>query len=87
MGTLAKLLAGKEIPTPEHLYWADVEGDIEDVNGILRITAIRVSYHLKVDKNKVRAAKESFENYIARCPAAQSIINCIKIKDELLIEK
>lgn len=87
MGTLAKLLASKEIPTPEHLYWADVEGDIEDVHGILRITAIRVSYHLKVNENRAHDAKESFANYIAQCPAAQSIINCIKIKDELLIEK
>ena len=32
MGTLATVLAGKKIPTPEERYWADVEGDIEDVN-------------------------------------------------------
>jgi len=87
MGTLATLLARKGIPTPETLYWADVEGDIENVNGVLRITAIRVKYHLKVAEDKLVDAKESFSNYITRCPAAQSVIGCIKIKDELIIEK
>jgi hypothetical protein len=87
MGTLAKLLASREIPTTEHLYWADVEGDIEDVDGILRITAIRVNYHLKVSENKMNDAKDSFSGYITQCPAAQSVMNCIKIEDELFIEK
>jgi len=87
MGTLAALLANKGIPTPENLYWTDVAGEIEDVDGVLKITAIRVSYHLKVPEDKVADAKESFSNYITRCPAAQSVIGCIKLKDELIIEK
>ena len=87
MGTLATLMAGKKIPTPESLYWADVEGDIENVNGVLNITTIRVKYHLKVSEDKVADAKESFANYITRCPAAQSVIGCIKLEDELVIEK
>jgi hypothetical protein len=87
MGTLATLMAGKKIPTPESLYWADVEGDIENVNGVLKITTIRVKYHLKVSEDKVADAKESFANYITRCPAAQSVIGCIKLEDELVIEK
>jgi len=87
MGTLATLMAGKKIPTPESLYWADVEGDIENVNGVLKITTIRVKYHIKVSDDKVADAKECFANYITRCPAAQSVIGCIKLEDELIIEK
>jgi len=87
MGTLATLMAGKKIPTPESLYWADVEGDIENVNGVLKITTVRVKYHLKVSADKVADAKESFANYITRCPAAQSVTGCIKLEDELVIEK
>ncbi len=86
MGTLATVMGRKKIPTPEHLYWADVEGDVEDVNGVLRLTAIRVKYHLKVDKDREADARESFANYITGCPAAQSVIGCIKIEDELSIE-
>jgi hypothetical protein len=87
MGTLATLMAGKKIPTPESLYWADVEGDIENVSGVLKITTIRVKYHLKVTEDKVPEAKESFSTYINHCPAAQSVIGCIKIEDELCLEK
>lgn len=87
MGTLATVLAGKKIQTFEHLYWAEVEGDIENVSGILKITTIRVKYHLKVAEDKVPEARESLSNYITYCPAAQSVIGCIKIEHELIIEK
>ena len=87
MGTLATLLAGKKIPTPEDRYWADVEGDIENVNGVLRITEIRVRYHLKVPKGKVAEAEEGFSSYLQRCPAAQSVTGCIRIKDHMMTEE
>ena len=87
MGTLAALLANQGIDTPENVYWAEVVGEIEDVNGVLKITNIRVGYHLKVSEDKVADAKECFSNYITQCPAAQSVIGCIKIKDELIIEQ
>jgi hypothetical protein len=87
MGTLATVLAGKKIPTPEDRYWADVEGDIENVNNVLKITQIRVKYHLKVPQEKVAESKEAFSSYLIRCPAAQSVIGCINIHDELKIEE
>jgi len=87
MGTLATVMAGKKIATPESRYWADVEGDIENVNGVLKITRIRVQYHLKVPADKAAEARESFASYITRCPAAESVIGCIDLKDELFIEE
>ncbi len=87
MGTLARFLAEKKIATPEEFYWADVEGDIENVNRVLKITQIRVNYHLKLDPKKVADAKEAFSSYLTSCPAAQSVIGCIDIKDQLLVEE
>ncbi len=87
MGTLARFLAEKKIATPEELYWADVEGDIENVNNVLKITQIRVNYHLKVDPKKVPQAREAFSSYLTSCPAAQSVIGCISIKDQLMVEE
>jgi len=87
MGTLASVLARKQIPTPEDRYWADVEGDIENVNGVLKITQIRVTYHLKVPKGKGEEVKEAFSSYLTFCPAAQSVIGCINIKDDIRIEE
>ena len=85
MGTLARVLAGKGIQTPEERYWADVEGDIENVNNVLRITRIKVKYHLKVPKGKADDAREAHFSYLALCPAAQSVIGCIQISDEATI--
>jgi organic hydroperoxide reductase OsmC/OhrA len=87
MGTLARLLAEKKIPSPEDRYWSNVEGDIENVNNVLKITQIRVRYHLKVEKEKVEEAREAFSSYLNSCPAAQSVIGCIHIKDDLVIEE
>ncbi len=87
MGTLARFLAEKRIPTPEELYWADVEGDIENVKNVLKITQIRVKYRLKVPKGKTGDAREAFSAYIASCPAAQSVIGCIQLKDDLQVEE
>lgn len=86
MGTLARFLAEKQIPTPEDRYWAEVEGEIENVNKVLKITQIRVKYHLKVPKGKEEDAKHALSTYLTSCPAAQSVIGCIQIKDELIME-
>jgi organic hydroperoxide reductase OsmC/OhrA len=87
MGTLARFLAEQQIPTPEDLYQAEVEGDIENVSNVLKITRIRVKYHLKVPSGKSREAREAFSSYLTSCPAAQSVIGCIHIKDDLLMEE
>ena len=83
MGTLAVVLAGKKIRTFEHLYSAEVTGDIEDVNGILKITRIKVHYSLSAPEDKWEDAKEALETYLPMCPAAQSVIGCIDISHEL----
>ena len=85
MGTLAAVLAGKGIKTSEDLYRAEVEGDIENVSGVLKITQIRVDYHLTAGQEKADGAREAFASYIASCPAAQSVIGCIDIKDNLIL--
>jgi hypothetical protein len=87
MGTLASVLAGKKIPTPEDRYWADVEGDIENVNNVLKITQIRATYHLKVAKGKADEARQAFSSYLNFCPAAQSVIGCINIRDDIRIDE
>jgi organic hydroperoxide reductase OsmC/OhrA len=87
MGTLARFLAERQIPTPEDHYRAEVEGDIENVNNVLKITQIRVKYYLKVPSAKSQEAREAFSSYLSSCPAAQSVIGCIQIKDDLTLEE
>ena len=86
-GTLARFLAERQIPTPEDRYRVEVEGDIENVNNVLKITQIRVKYYLQVPSGKSRGAREAFSSYLTSCPAAQSLIGCIQIKDDLTLEE
>jgi len=85
MGTLATALASRKIPTHSDRYQALVEGDIEDVDGVLRITRIRVHYKLKVPQGKEQEAREVFAQYLKNCPAAMSVQGCIEIIDSLEI--
>jgi len=86
MGTLAMVLAGKKIRTFKDRFKALVSGDIEDVDGTLKITRIKVHYHLKAEKEKHAAARQALENYLHLCPGAQSVINCIDISHTLTLE-
>jgi hypothetical protein len=83
MGTLATALASRKIPTHTDRYAAYVEGDIEDIDGVLRITRIRVDYKLKVPAGKSDEARDVFATYIKGCPAAMSVSGCIDIMDTL----
>ncbi len=83
MGTLAKVLAGKKIRTHRDRFTADVTGDIEDVEGILKITRIHVQYRLKAAPDQEKAAREALNSYLPLCPAAQSVIACIHVSHEL----
>ncbi len=87
LGTLARFLAEKHITTDEETYWADVEGDIEDVDNVLKITQIRVNYTIKVPRGKVEDAKDALASYITFCPGAQSVIGCIDIQDTADIQE
>ncbi len=86
MGTLAAALAKKKIRSHKEVYRAEVAGDIEDVDGVLKITRIKVSYRLKVPKEDRDAAMEAFGEYLSLCPAAQSVIGCIDIQHRLHLE-
>ena len=86
MGTLAGVLAKKKIRTFQDRYKATVTGDIEDVDGVLKITHIHVAYSLKLPPDKRSDAKDALNNYITKCPAAQSVVEAINITHALHME-
>lgn len=86
MGTLASVLATKKIRTHTDRFRTQVEGDIEDVGGVLKITEIRVHHFLKARTEEEADARWAFENYIEKCPGAQSVVGCIRIEHDLTLE-
>jgi uncharacterized OsmC-like protein len=80
MGTFASVLATKKIKTPADRFHAEVEGDIENVEGVLKITEIRVHYVLKLSPEEEAGARWAMENYIDKCPGAMSVTGCIRLE-------
>ena len=81
MGTLATVLAGKKIPTFGDRFRADVEGDVEDVGGVLKITRIRVRYTIKVPPGKTEETRQALGEYLVKCPGAMSVQRAIELID------
>jgi len=87
MGTLAAVLATRKIATDAGSFRAEIEGDISDVGGVLRITEIRVGYTLKVPPGQGEDARWAMEHYLSKCPAAQSVAGCIAVEHEMNLEE
>ena len=66
----------RKIHSSENLI-ADVEGDIEEVDGVLRITKIRLSYRFKIPPGTREKAERALDVYSDGCPAYQSVKGCI----------
>ena len=64
--------------TPDRLG-ATVEGDVEAIDKVLRVTRIRVRYRLAVPPAKREAAERAVARHPAGCPAFNSVRGCIDI--------
>ncbi len=66
---------------------SQVEGDIEEVEGVLRITKIRIRYRFKIPPGTREKVDRVLANYAEKCPAYQSVKGCIECFWEADIEE
>lgn len=78
MGTFAAVLEAREISTEENLV-ADVEGDVEEVDGTIRVTTIRMRYRGTVPAGSQEIIEKALGRYADRCPAYVSVKGCIEV--------
>ena len=71
----------REIPSAEKLT-AQVEGDVADVDGVLRITKIRMRYDIQVPQGARDKVARALNSYADKCPAYQSVKGCIDVSWE-----
>jgi len=64
-----------------------VEGDIEDVDGVLKITTIRIQYRFKIPAGTREKAERALALYSDKCPAYQTVKDCIKCSWKAVIEE
>lgn len=56
-----------------------MEGDIEDVEGVLKITKIRIRYQMKIPSEGREKAERALAVYAEKCPAYQTVRSCIEV--------
>ncbi len=74
---MAAALEAREIKTAGNLI-AEVEGDIEDVDGVLKISRIRLNYKFKIPGGGREKAERALAVYADSCPAYQSVKGCVE---------
>ena len=76
-GTLGTALDVRGIKSAGNII-AEVEGDIEDVDGVLKISKIRLKYHFKIPSGAREKAERALAVYSNACPAYQTVKGCIE---------
>lgn len=79
-GTLTGALEVRQIPAPPEKLETLVEGDIEEVDGTLRITKIRVHHKIRIPHARRDAAERAVASHPKKCPAAVSIQGAIALE-------
>jgi uncharacterized OsmC-like protein len=74
------------IPAANNLV-AQVEGDIEDVEDVLKITTIRLHYRFTIPAGTREKADRALATYAEKCPAFQSVKGCISCSWTAAIEE
>ena len=69
----------REIPAPTEKLQASVEGDIQAIDNVLRITRIRVRYRIRVPAGTLERAQRAVDTHATKCPAANSVRGCIDL--------
>ena len=76
----------RQIPSAENLV-AHVEGDIAEIDGVLRITQIRLHYRVAIPAGSREKVERALAGYAEKCPAYQSVKGCIECSWDAEIEE
>jgi len=79
-GTLSSLLGKRGIAISAENLTAEAEGQLEEVEGNLLLTNIKVHYRLTVPKEKRAAAERALEHHDSVCPVSASIRRGITVQ-------
>lgn len=79
-GTLRGALAARGIRLNSESFKTEVEGLIEKAGSGIKITTIRVHYHLTIPKDKREEAERAVAVHDKGCPATQSVSPSIKVE-------
>jgi organic hydroperoxide reductase OsmC/OhrA len=59
--------------------WTEAEGTVEAPERVMRVTSIRVTYHVTVPPGKRADAERALAAFERGCPVAQTLKGCVAI--------
>lgn len=86
-GTLRGALAARRVDYDPDRYRATVEGVIVGEGKTIRITRIRVHYHLTIPASQRAEAERALAVHPGGCPAHESVKNAIPVEWDAEIEE
>ncbi|MBZ5697586.1 MAG: OsmC family protein [Acidobacteriia bacterium] len=86
-GTFAGALEARGIRADSEKLQVEAEGRIEDVDGKMILTGIKVRYRLKVPKDKRASVERALEHHEGLCPASESVRRGITVEWESEIQE
>lgn len=73
------MLEARGIPSYPDKLQSEIEGDIENIDGTIVVSNIRVKYNIKIPKGKQEAAERALKIHETKCPAAVSVKRGIEV--------
>ncbi len=85
-GTVAGALEARGVSTDPEKLQVEAEGRIEDVDGKMILTGIKLRYRLKVPSDKRATVERALEHHEGLCAASESVRRGITVEWESVIE-
>ncbi|HVA94971.1 MAG TPA: OsmC family protein [Candidatus Dormibacteraeota bacterium] len=79
-GTVAGAMEARGLPADSGKLLVDTEGQIEDVDGKMILTGIKIHYRLKVPKDKRASIERALEHHEDLCAASASVRRGITVE-------
>ena len=79
-GVITAALEARGVRTDSAKFEADAEGAIENVDGQLLLTSVKVTYRIKAPKDQRAAIERALEHHESRCPVSQSVKRGITVE-------
>ena len=86
-GTVAGALEARGVRADPEKLQVEAEGKIEEVDGKMILTGIKVRYHLKVPKDKRATVERALEHHEGLCAASESVRRGITVEWQSEIEE
>src|SRR6266481_7151345 len=81
-GTVAGALEARGVRADPEKLQVEAEGKIEEVDGKMILTGIKLRYHLKVPKDKRATVERALEHHEGLCAASESVRRGITVEWE-----